>query len=108
MPSAGGPDVLPRQDAAGGGAGGTIEVFDILHLVDEKAANTAGGTFTTGAWRTRTLNTEKLDEITSTLASNQFTLPAGTYNIVASAPAFFVSRHQTRLRNITDGTTTLV
>jgi hypothetical protein len=81
----------------------------LYHLQDQQTGATAGGTFTSAAWRTRTLNTEVTDEITgSSLSSNQFTLPAGTYFIIASAPAISVNRHQIRLRNITDGSTPLV
>lgn len=81
----------------------------LLHVVDQKATGTAGGDFTTGDWRTRVLNTERTNEISgASVSSNQITLPAGTYFIQASAPANKVTDHKTRLRNITDGTTTLV
>lgn len=77
-------------------------------VVDEKAQNTGGGTFTSGAWRTRTLNTEKYNSISgASLAGNQITLPAGTYLIEASAPAMAVDHHQTRLYNITDAEMTM-
>lgn len=77
---------------------------------DEKAANTAGGTFTSGAWQTRTLNTVQVNSIGSgaALATNQITLSPGTYLISASAPAFSVNAHQVKLRNVTDGTDTLI
>ena len=68
-----------------------------LHLQDQKTSGTEGGNFTSGAWNTRTLNTEVTDTIGSTLSSNQFTLPAGTYYIEASAPAYSVGRHLSRL-----------
>ncbi len=74
---------------------------------DEKVADTGGGTFTSGAWRTRDLNTVIVDEIGITLATNQVTLPAGTYRFSAAAPAYQVNTHQVRIRNITDGTTLL-
>ena len=78
-------------------------------LSDVKAQNTSGGTFTSGAWRTRTLNTEDYDPNNwCTLASNQFTLVAGTWEIYASAPAAEVNAHKARLQNITDGTTAIV
>lgn len=81
---------------------------EFIILRDEKAQNTAGGTFTSGAWQTRTLNTESTDTGGNcSLASNQFTLDAGTYVIDAQAPASEVGPHQTRLQNITDGTTTI-
>lgn len=81
----------------------------LLHVVDQKSAGTDAGTFTQGAWQTRTLNTTRTNEISgASLASNQITLPSGTYFIMASASAKTVRGHQTRLRNITDGTTTLV
>lgn len=75
-------------------------------LEDQKASGNAGGTFTAAAWQTRTLNTEVVDSNSDcTLASNQFTLVAGTYEIEASAPGAAVNQHQIRLRNITDSTT---
>lgn len=74
----------------------------LLHVVDRKALNTAGGTFTTGAWRTRDLNVVMTNEIEgSLLASNQITLPAGTYFIEAKAPGFAVNVHKARLYNTT-------
>lgn len=77
-------------------------------VADEKSQNTGGGTFTSGAWQTRDLNTEKSDAGGhASVASNQVTLAAGTYVVKVSAPAFHVDRHQLRLRNITDGATTL-
>lgn len=45
-----------------GGQMPTVAVFN-----DTKAANTAGGTFTTGAWRTRDLNTEVFNNIAGCL-----------------------------------------
>lgn len=79
-----------------------------INLQDQKTQNTAGGTFTSGAWRTRVLNTEVSDVGgLCSLASNQFTLTAGTYIVSAIAPGYGVSRHQLRVQNVTD-TATLV
>lgn len=76
---------------------------------DEKAQNTAGGTFNASAWRTRVLNTTVQNSITgASLASNQVTLPAGSYFVIARAPAFRVAAHKARLQNITDATTIAV
>jgi hypothetical protein len=81
----------------------------LLHVRDEKADNTDGGTFTSGAWRTRTLNTEVTNEISgASLAANQITLPAGTYEIEASAPGFNCGDHKAKLCNLTDTADTLV
>jgi hypothetical protein len=72
-------------------------------LEDQKAQNTAGGTFTSGADQTRVLNTEVYDPYgLCALSSNQFTLGAGTWYIRWSAPAFSVGRHQSWLYNVTD------
>lgn len=71
-------------------------------VVDQKAAGVAGGTFTMGSWVTRTLNTTVFNNITgASLASNQVTLPAGTYYVRASAPAYYAARHQAMLYNVT-------
>ena len=62
-----------------------IPVFEnaFLHVRDEKAANTPGGTFTASAWQKRDLNTVKTNQISgASLASNQITLPAGTYHVM--------------------------
>jgi hypothetical protein len=74
----------------------------VAYIKDVKAANTAGGTFTSGAWRTRVLNTLEGDTSFVSLASNQFTLQPGTYHIEASAPGLLVDRHKAILYNVTD------
>jgi hypothetical protein len=92
--------------------GGTVNVEEYMiyaKLSDTKAAGTSGGTFTSGAWQTRDLNTEDSDvDAIVSISGNQFTLISGTYIIRASAPAYSTDRHKTRLRNITDSTTTLI
>lgn len=80
----------------------------LLHLQDQKSAGTSGGTFTAGSWQTRILNTEVTDEIGSTLSSNQFTLPAGTFYADIRCPAHRVDRHKAKLRNVTDGSDALI
>ena len=78
-------------------------ITGILHVQDQKTAGTHGGTFTSGAWRTRDLNTVITNTITgASLATNQITLPAGTYKVTTSAPAYQVNRHGTYFYNITD------
>jgi hypothetical protein len=83
--------------------------LQLLHVREEQAANTEGGTFTSGAWRTRTLNTTKTNEISgASVGSNQITLPAGTYFIDASAPAVLCAEHKAKLANITDTSDTII
>jgi len=75
-------------------------------VCDQKANNTDGGTFSSGAWRTRDLNREVCDDDgIVTVANNRFTLGAGTYFIRWSAPAAFCARHQSKLHNYTDNIT---
>ena len=71
-------------------------------LADRYAANAGDrGTFTSGDWRTRSINTEVVDtDNIVSLSSNQFTLQAGTYQIKFGACAYKVNRHITRLRQI--------
>ena len=86
-------------------AGGLFASYAII--ADQKAANTASGTFTQDAWRTRDLTQEITDPdgivtiAVSPASDNQFTLAAGSYLIKWSAPAFQVTTHQTRLADIT-------
>ena len=81
-------------------AGGKFASYAII--ADVKASNADGGTFTTGDWRTRDLNTEiaDADGIVS-ISSNQFTLQAGSYLIEFQAPVYRGKSHQTRLYNVT-------
>lgn len=76
---------------------------------DKKAQNTAGGTFTAGALRTRDINDEQADAAgIASIASNQITLAAGTYRCLISCPAVFVDGHQALLYNVTDSAVLLV
>jgi hypothetical protein len=78
-------------------------------IQDQKAQNTDGGTFTSGAFQARTLNTIVSDSAgIASLATNQVTLPPGTYRVRIQCPACGTLRHQARLQNITDATTLLI
>ena len=85
------------------------DVTGVAYVKDTKAQNTAGGTFTSGSWQTRVLNTLTSDSGVTwiSLSSNQITLQAGTYRIYATAPAYLVDRHQIRLQNITTAMTAI-
>ncbi len=51
-------------------------------ICNEQPSGTEGGTFTSGAWRVRDLNTEIADpDGIVSISSNQFTLGAGSYLI---------------------------
>ena len=77
-----------------------IQTYAIIS--DQKTQNTDGGTFSSGAWRTRDLNTEVTDpDGIVSIGSNQFTLGAGTYLIVATAPAYRIDQHMVKLYNAT-------
>jgi hypothetical protein len=81
---------------------GFLGIHNLLHVQDRKAAGAAGGTFTSGAWRTRDLNTVVANNISgASLATNQVTLPAGTYFVEGMASAFGVAGCVSRLYNTT-------
>lgn len=76
---------------------------DYIHLHDKKGSGVDGGGSVLGDWRTRDLTDEVSDDGNlCTLAGNQFTLEAGTYRCLISAPAYASDDHQTRLYNVTD------
>lgn len=96
---------IAGNPGAAGSGGGT----DYILIQDQKTTNTDGGDFTSGAWRTRDLNTEVSDAGGhASVASNQITLAAGTYRCRISAPAYQVTRHQLRLQDITNTATLLM
>lgn len=71
-------------------------------LEDQKASGSNGGTFNSGAWQQRDLNTEVLDTFSViTVGSNQFT-PSVNGWAEWSCPASQVDSHQSRLFNVTD------
>lgn|GEM_PF-3354228 len=81
----------------------------LIVIREQQAQNTDAGSFTSGAWQTRALNTEAADSGShASLSSGQVTLEAGTYRLRGSAPAFSVGAHQTRWQNISDGFTMLI
>ncbi len=78
-----------------------VQAFAIVS--DQKARGTGGGTFSSGAWRTRDLNTEVSDTAgLAAVSSNQVTLAAGTYEVYVRAPSYLVRQNQARLYNVTD------
>ena len=78
--------------------GGTL----IAVVEDQQTSGTDGGTISSGADRTRVLNTEVFDlaDVVS-VGSNQITLDAGDYIIKWSAPARRVRAHQSFLYDVT-------
>lgn len=74
-------------------------------LQEQQTQNTAGGTFTSGAWQKRLINTEVNDANNLALiTSSVIALQPGTYRCQWSAPAYggATVKHQTRLRNTSD------
>lgn len=76
----------------------------IMHVQDVRSSGTNGGTFTGGDWRKRALDTALTDQIPGAILDSalwRITLPAGRYFIEASAPAYRVGVHKTRVWNVT-------
>ena len=78
------------------------------YVKDVKINDSAGGTFTSGAWRTRDINTLEGDCYFLSLSSNQLTLDSGKYTIEGYGPAYFVNIHKTKVRNITDSVDSII
>jgi len=73
----------------------------------QETSGTNGGGFSSGAWRTRSLNTEVQNNISSAsinTSTGVITLPAGTYEIEFWAMAFRVNRNAARLYDTTNST----
>lgn len=85
-------------------AAGAVAAVYTSHAVicDEKGHDVSGGTFTSGEFRTRDLNTELFDpDGIVSITDNTFTLSAGIYVINWRCPAIDVDRHVSRLYNQT-------
>jgi len=95
----------------GDGSALTGIINGFLIVQDTKASDTAGGTFTAGAWRTRDLNTVQHNSIAGAslaAATGRVTLPAGTYRVRGAAPCLRVNSTAARLYSITASTTLLI
>ena len=98
-------NVVQYYDGAAWATVGPASSNQVAVFNETQSSGTNGGTFTSGSYVKRTLNTTVVNQITScTLTSSVISLPAGTYLVYATAPAIEVNNHQTRLRNTTDST----
>lgn len=91
---------------------GNIPIF---HLRDQVSSAGAPQSLTNSTWNTRRLQTSVTNEITgASVASNQLTLPAGTFEVKgfakvsSAASTSYDLLSQLRLRNITGSATLLV
>lgn len=88
-------------------AGEDVFSSSYLHIQEQQPSGTGGGATVGGTTQTRVLNTVVTNEISgASLASNQITLPAGSYYIKARAPVFVVgntsdTRHKAKLYDTT-------
>ena len=90
------PDGSVDADTLAAGVEGKFASYAVIG--DVKSNDVDGGTFTSGDWRTRDLNTELIDaDGIVSISSNQFTLQAGSYFIEAQAMAYRVNRHMIKL-----------
>lgn len=98
-----------RLSGLEGPEGSTVFANQLLHIQDQKTFNNSGGSFIAGDYETRDLNTVLTNEIIgASLASNQITLPIGTYYLEASAPALKVSAHRIKVRDTTGAADLLI
>lgn len=78
--------------------------LDIAIIRDEKSQGTPGGTYTSGSYRQREINTIAYDpEDFVDIAGNAFTVPIGEYLIFARAPAYRIGECNLRLWDSTEG-----
>ncbi len=92
---------ITSADGVSGNITIASDMFQTMHVVEEIAASAVSGDATSGSYFTRALNTSVTNTITgASLASNQITLPAGTYNIFAQVPGYRVDGHIAKFRRV--------
>jgi hypothetical protein len=83
--------------------------IDTIHLRNEQASNTAGGSTTASAWTKATINTEVVDTGGHcSISSSVITLAAGTYEFTAVQQFVAPNRVTLRFRNTTDSTNAVI
>ena len=89
---------------------GVVDNFaDVAIFNETQSSGTAGGGATAGSYVKRTLNTTVVNNISgASIASSVITLPAGTYQVQASAPAHRTNSHKLRLQDTTNTATLAV
>ena len=98
---------LPTSAAVKSYADSAIAAIQqFLHVREQDVSGADGGTFTSGSYITRVLNSVAVNTITgASVTSNKITLPAGTYRLMAYVPAHRVNAHKAILYNVTGATT---
>lgn len=77
-------------------------------FTDRKSSGTSGGTPTATTWTAHTLNTSEVNTITGcSLATNQVTLPAGSYHIRGFAVFYNTNTARVRFKSTTTSTAIL-
>ena len=89
---------------------GVVDNFaDIAIFNETQASGTQGGTFTSGSYLKRTLNTTVVNNITGcSIASSVITLPAGSYYVQAWQPLYRTDQAKIKFRNTSDGTDAII
>lgn len=85
-----------------------VQDEDIIVVVEQQNNGVASASLTSGAWRTRVLNTELVDtgNIASLPGSNRISIPRGRYAVEAIAPSGAnLTGHRCRIQDITNGVT---
>lgn len=78
--------------------------LDMLHVQHRLGRGVNGGSFSSGSYRTRTLNKVLKNTIElSGLSGNSITLPKGEYYVSGFASAYSVDLHMSRLYDISSG-----
>jgi len=95
-----------RGETIVAGAANTVKSAPDIIIQEQQSSGTNGQSVTTsGAYRIRVLNTSVRNVIAgASLASNQLTLPAGTYYAEWRSPTYAGGGTQSRLFNATDST----
>lgn len=93
----------------GSSGGGGAASMSYAKVSDTKAANTAGGSSSAGAFRTRDLNTiDSDDDSIVSLSTNQISLGEGTYRVRGHTLTHATGNIKSRIRNITDSSDTII
>lgn len=78
----------------------SVDAINTVYFKDLKSIGVGGGTFSSGSWRTRILNTVVNPQPWASLNNNSFTLNVGSYIFNSITPAYRVGAHRSKLQSI--------